>query len=107
MPSDIIFQSFLCKSSMPRAGGDLELADFTRGRIVDLLEGGLSQCRVAEIVGCSQQTVSNVWRRWKSTGSCAVAQRHVRPCINSSREVREIRMAIIRDRFRSYRMIRY
>lgn len=92
---------------MPRKAGDNELDDFSRGRIIGLVEGGCSQRVVANKIGCSQGTVSLIWNKWLSTGSAAIAPRVGRPRLSNARDDRRIRMAIIRDRFRSYRMLRY
>src|SRR5712692_808278 len=54
---------------MPKPTGALDLHEAERGRIVGSKEEGLSNREVARRVGCSPQTVSNIFSRWQANGN--------------------------------------
>jgi hypothetical protein len=91
---------------MPRKSGDRELSPFSRGRLVGLIEAGMSQRSVAARLECSQGTVSLQWNQWQSSGHCISKPREGRPRVTTVRDDRRIRVAIIRNRFTSYRLLR-
>lgn len=54
---------------MPKHTGSLDIGQDERGRIVGLKEGGWSNRRIAAVIGCSPQTVSNVYNKWLEKGN--------------------------------------
>jgi hypothetical protein len=91
---------------MPRKSGDLELTQFTRGRVIGLLECGvLTQREVAAKVGCSQANVFRLWQKWKSCGHCDNDTREGRARLTDDRDDRHIRREIILHRFRPYSIL--
>ena len=63
-------------------------------RIIELLTQGISQRRVAEIIGCSQSTISDLRRKYKETGSVTNRKRCGRPRATTRRNDRKLRTIV-------------
>jgi len=82
-----------------------ETTQFERGRIVGLLEGGLSQAEVSRRVGRSRHAVQAAWNRWLETNSNVNLPRSGRPPSTSARDDRVMINAVRGERFMPYRVI--
>lgn len=54
---------------MPRTVACLDLGDYERGQIVGLKTAGWTNTRVAEFVGCHQDTVRKIFKTYRETGN--------------------------------------
>ena len=77
------------------------LREIDRGRAIDLLMQGFSQSQVARQLGVAQSTVSRLRQRLRATGRLADRPRSGRPRETTRRQDRAIRLAHLRDRFRT------
>lgn len=85
--------------------GRHETCQFERGRIVGLLECGLSQVEVAQRVGRSRCAVQGIWKKWKETHACANLPRSGRPRLTSNRDDRMLVRTVKNNRFVPYRLL--
>lgn len=86
-------------------GAKHETSQFERGRIVGLLEGGMSQVEVAQRVGRSRCAVQCIWKKWKDTHACDNLPRTGRPRLTSNRDDRMLVRMIKNNRFVPYRLL--
>lgn len=54
---------------MPKPQACIDLGDYERGQIVGLKTAGWSNRKTAEFVGCSRETVRNIFNRYEETGN--------------------------------------
>lgn len=81
-----------------------QCSEFDRGRVIGLLEGGLSQAEVARIMGRTRSTVQRWWNRWIAEGNCIRRPGSARPRLTSEREDRHLRLLVVRNPWNSARM---
>ena len=77
------------------------LRETDRGRATDLLMQGFSLPQVARQLGVAQSTVSRLRQRLRATGRVADRPRSGCPRETTRRQDRAIRLAHLRDRFRT------
>ena len=81
-----------------------QLDQFNRGRLVGMMEAGLSMHQVAHRLSVSVTTVRRWWIRYRDGGSHERQRGSGRSRIKTSRDDRYLRMQILRDRFASTRV---
>lgn len=90
---------------MTKSIGAIELSQFERGRIIGLLEAGISQTKVALKVNRSRNAVQRVWKRWLETGKNEAMPRSGRPRNSTLRDDRRLMKVIRLNRMSSYKSI--
>lgn len=90
-----------CESTMAQRTGRSQLSEFDRGRIVGMLEGGLSQREVARRIGCSRPSVKKWWDRFQETGRGKRKAGSGRPRLSDGRDDRYLVQYVKRHRFLS------
>src|SRR6266853_1117998 len=76
-----------------------QLTEFEKGRMIGLLEAGLSVRNVARRVGRCVSVVQRWWSRWKTNGSCHRQVGSGRPRLSSRRDDQYLRLVIRRYPF--------
>lgn len=90
---------------MTRSKGAPELSQFERGRIVGMLEAGMSQAEVSRKVNRSRYAVQCAWKRWLETSANANLPRSGRPRITTPRNDRQLMNVIRSNRMATYTRI--
>lgn len=76
-----------------------QLSEFTKGRIVGLLEANISIRDVAKKIGCSTRTVQKWWNKFRTDGNVDRKKGSGRPSLSSSRQDRNLVLLCKRNRF--------
>lgn len=84
-----------------------ELSDVTRGRIVGMMEAGLTQSDVAQRLHIARSTVQLWWNRWQKQGNVDRVARSGRPSLSSRHILQTVRRSIQRNPWQSYPRIRH
>jgi len=95
-----------CESTMPWRTGHSQLSQFDRGRIIGMLEAGLSQREVARRLGCSRPAVKRWWDRFQETRGCKRKDGSGRPRLSDGRDDRYLVQYVKRHRFLSVERFR-
>lgn len=73
-----------------------QCTEFERGRVIGMLEAGMSQREVSAILGRSRCTIQRWWNRWVEEGNCVRRSGSGRPRSTSIRDDRHLRHLIVR-----------
>lgn len=95
---------FQLGSAMPRRY--VQTKDFERGRIIGMLEAGLSLRDVARRTGRSLCTVQRWWNRYNNVGTCERQAGSGRPRVSDARDDRYLTTFVRRNRFSCARRYR-
>lgn len=88
-----------------KTGARPELSQFERGRIIGLLECGLSKAEVARRVRHSRCAVRYAWNKWKAENACDNLPRPGRPRLTNDRDERMLVKCVRNNRFVPYRIL--
>lgn len=89
---------FVCDGVRPRRK---QTSDFERGRIVGMIEAGLSQREVSRRTGWSRYTIQRWYDRYVNQGNCDRRHGSGRPRISDARDDRFLTLLCRRNRFAS------
>ncbi|GFY23887.1 transposable element Tc1 transposase [Trichonephila clavipes] len=73
----------------------IKLAEFERGRVIRLREGGFSFCDIAERFGRSVSTVQDCWEHWSWDGTASRRPGSMQPRGTTKREDRRIQCTTV------------
>lgn len=82
-----------------------QLSEFDKGRLIGMLEAGLSIRQVASKMNCCKRTVEKWWQRFREEGHARRKEGSGRPAVTDTREDRRLVLAGKRERFSSMRVI--
>ena len=82
-----------------------QIDDFTRGRIVGMLEAGMSIAAVARRIHCDRKTVRRWWDRYQQDGSHKRKAGSGRPRRSSAAQDRKLVLQTKRNRFTATRVL--
>lgn len=85
--------------TMAANGGVRHCSEFEKGRIIGMMEAGLSLSEVSRRTGRGKATIHLWWQRYTTTGRCDRAKGSGRPRISSARDDRYLTMLARRQRF--------